>query len=128
MVGKNCGKRYVDDRYFQCLIDTADHKADIRLFEAASAASADPDLKAWAIKTLPLCASTWLLLNNCRYHLRRASCPNRVDLGCYRRGGCKLIAASTPCFRVARQMHRATAWGASRGIRCPQSGIKFKVA
>ena len=41
------------DQQFVKQVGIADHEADIRLFEAASTASTDPDLKAWAAKMLP---------------------------------------------------------------------------
>jgi putative membrane protein len=44
--GKDFDKAYMDDM-------VADHEKDVKEFEKASQSAADPDLKAWAGKTLP---------------------------------------------------------------------------
>lgn len=41
------------DREYVRLVGVQDHQADIALFERAARDAADPDLKAWVLKTLP---------------------------------------------------------------------------
>lgn len=42
------------DREYIRLVGLQDHQADIALFERAARDAADPDLKAWVLKTLPV--------------------------------------------------------------------------
>jgi putative membrane protein len=49
-LGKASGKDF-DKQYINGMVD--DHEKDVKEFEKASASAQDPDLKAWATKTLP---------------------------------------------------------------------------
>ncbi|MEA2239546.1 MAG: putative rane protein [Thermoanaerobaculia bacterium] len=49
-LGKASGKDF-DKQYIAGMVD--DHEKDVKEFEKASASAQDPDLKAWATKTLP---------------------------------------------------------------------------
>jgi putative membrane protein len=52
--GRDFDKAYINDMIY-------DHKADIKLFETAAKKCLDPDVKSFAVKTLPVCRNTLTL-------------------------------------------------------------------